>query len=58
MLRKLASSLVLLFAFQCLASAQTTRHFIFHYAFTVKDVPARQRSEYGFRLRTPANTNT
>lgn len=50
MLRKLASSLVLLFAFQCLASAQTTRHFTFHYAFTVKDVPDGQRVRIWFPL--------
>jgi transglutaminase-like putative cysteine protease len=48
MLRKLASSLVLVLAFHCLASAQAVRHFAFHYAFTVKDVPAGQRVRIWF----------
>lgn len=40
MLRRFASPLVFVLAFQCLAAAQTTRHFTFHYAFTVQDVPS------------------
>ena len=39
MLRRLASPLVFFLAFQGFAAAQTTRHFTFHYAFTVQDVP-------------------
>lgn len=41
MLRKLW--LPLLLATVSLASAQETRHFTFHYAFTVKNVPAEER---------------
>jgi transglutaminase-like putative cysteine protease len=48
MLRKLASPLVFLLVFQCLAAAQATRHFTFHYAFTVKDVPSGQRVKVWF----------
>jgi transglutaminase-like putative cysteine protease len=48
MLRKLACVFVFFLAFQCFASAQTTRHFTFHYAFTVKDVPAGQRVRVWF----------
>jgi transglutaminase-like putative cysteine protease len=48
MLRKLALPFVLVLAFQSLASAQTTRHFTFHYAFTVKDVAAGQRVRVWF----------
>ena len=48
MLRKLAFIFVFVLAFQFLASAQTTRHFTFHYAFTVKDVPAGQRVRVWF----------
>ncbi len=35
MLRK---ALILLFAFASFASAQETRHFTFHYGFTVKNI--------------------
>jgi len=42
MLRKLW--LPLLLATVSLASAQETRHFTFHYGFTVKDVPAGERA--------------
>lgn len=48
MLRRLASLLVLFIAFHCLASAQATRHFTFHYTFTVKDVPAGERVRIWF----------
>jgi len=48
MLRKLAFPLVFLLAFQCLAAAQATRHFTFHYAFTVKDVTSGQRIKVWF----------
>lgn len=48
MLRKLALSSALFLAFHCLASAQATRHFTFHYAFTVKDVPAGQHIRVWF----------
>jgi transglutaminase-like putative cysteine protease len=53
MLRKLSSSLILFFAFQHLAAAQATRHFTFHYAFTVKDVPAGQRIKVWFPVAQP-----
>src|SRR3984893_686586 len=48
MLRKLASSFSLVLALQCLASAQASRHFTFHYGFTVKDVPAGERVRIWF----------
>lgn len=48
MLRKLASAFVFIFSFHCLVAAQTTRHFTFHYAFTVKDVPSGQRVKIWF----------
>jgi len=48
MLRKSACVFVFFLAFQCFASAQTTRHFTFHYAFTVKDVPSGQRVRVWF----------
>ena len=48
MLRKLASPLVFFLAFQCVAAAQATRHFTFHYAFTVKDVPSGQHVKIWF----------
>lgn len=43
MLRKSASLLLFLAAFHCFAAAQATRHFTFHYAFTIKDAPAGQQ---------------
>ena len=46
MLRKLCLSLLLTTV--SLASAQTTRHFTFHYGFTVKDVPAGERVRVWF----------
>ncbi|HZR63606.1 MAG TPA: transglutaminase domain-containing protein [Terriglobales bacterium] len=48
MLRKCASSFVLLLTFHGLALAQATRHFTFHYGFTVKDVPAGERVRVWF----------
>src|ERR1700686_3585802 len=48
MLRKLASSFVLVLAFHCLASAQASRNFTFHYGFTVKEVPAGERVRIWF----------
>jgi hypothetical protein len=42
MLRKLWL-LLFLVAFAGLVSAQEARHFTFHYAFTVKNVPAGER---------------
>lgn len=48
MLRKLAFPFVFFLAFQCLAAAQATRRFTFHYAFTIKDVPSGQRVKVWF----------
>lgn len=48
MLRKSASWLIICFAFQPWAAAQATRHFTFHYAFTVKDVPAQAKVRIWF----------
>lgn len=48
MLRKLAFPLIFFVASQCLAAAQATRHFTFHYAFTIKDVPSGQRVKVWF----------
>ncbi len=46
MLRKLCLSLLLTTV--SLASAQNTRHFTFHYGFTVKNVPAGERVRVWF----------
>jgi len=43
MLRKPGLLLFLLLTFARIASAQDTRHFTFHYAFTVKDVPPGEK---------------
>jgi transglutaminase-like putative cysteine protease len=43
MLRKLGLPLLFLVAFARLVSAQETRHFTFHYGFTVKNIPAGER---------------
>src|SRR5271154_491570 len=43
MLRKPGLLLFLLLTFARIASAQDTRHFTFHYAFTVKNVPAGEK---------------
>jgi hypothetical protein len=44
MFRKVWASLpLLLLGFAAIASAQETRHFTFHYGFTVKDVPAGEK---------------
>jgi transglutaminase-like putative cysteine protease len=48
MLRKFAFSAFLLLTFDLLASGQATRHFNFHYAFTVKDVPAGEHVRIWF----------
>ena len=40
MLRKLASASVFCFLITSLTAAQSSRHFTFHYGFTVKNVPA------------------
>ncbi|HZQ19174.1 MAG TPA: transglutaminase-like domain-containing protein [Terriglobales bacterium] len=48
MLRKVASCFVVLLAFNCLAVAQATRHFTFHYGFTVKQIPAGERVRIWF----------
>jgi len=34
---------LLVLTFAAIASAQETRHFTFHYAFTVKDVPSGEK---------------
>ena len=46
MLRKFA--LAAIFCLSTLASAQSTRHFTFHYAFTIKDVPAGEHVRVWF----------
>ena len=48
MLRKQLWLLILFFAFDCIAAAQGNRHFTFHYAFTVKDVPSGLRIKVWF----------
>ena len=48
MLRKPVWLLILFFAFDCLATAQSTRQFTFHYDFTIKDVPSGQRIKVWF----------
>lgn len=48
MLRKSASWFIICFVFQPWAAAQATRHFTFHYAFTVKDVPAQAKVRIWF----------
>ncbi len=48
MLRKIAVSFLLLLVFHCIAFAQGTRHFTFHYGFTVKDVPAGEHLRIWF----------
>ncbi len=48
MLRGLAVSILLSIALTSLASGQATRHFTFHYEFTVKDVPAGERVRVWF----------
>jgi transglutaminase-like putative cysteine protease len=42
MLRTLKFVFPLILAFHCLATAQSTRHFTFHYSFTVQNVPAAE----------------
>lgn len=48
MLRKLVLGSVLCVCLQSLSFAQSTRHFTFHYAFIVKDVPAGERVRVWF----------
>src|SRR4051794_32172762 len=48
MLRKTALGFVLVTFFVSLSMAQATRHFTFHYAFTVKDVPASEKVRVWF----------
>ena len=46
--RKLFLHTLLFLALASFASGQSVRHFIFHYAFTVKDVPAGERTRIWF----------
>src|SRR5436190_13183683 len=46
--RKLFLHALLFLSIVSLASGQSVRHFIFHYAFTVKNVPAGQRTRIWF----------
>ena len=56
MLRKFALLFVFFLAFHCLVSAQATRHFTFHYAFTIQDVAAGQvKSANGWPGRASAS---
>ncbi len=48
MLRRLALYSFFLISFGSLASAQASRHFTFHYGFTVKEVPAGERLRIWF----------
>ncbi len=48
MLRKLALCFLLFVTFETAASAQASRHFTFHYGFTVKEVPAGERLRIWF----------
>lgn len=48
MLRKLVLCISLILAYASQASGQATRHFTFHYGFTVKDVPAGERVRVWF----------
>ena len=48
MLRKLALCVVFVSAFSSLAFPQTSRHFTFHYAFTVRDIPAGEHLRIWF----------
>jgi transglutaminase-like putative cysteine protease len=48
MLRKIALSFVLVTFFVSVSMAQAARHFTFHYAFTVKDVPAGEKVRVWF----------
>ena len=42
-MRRYSAVVLLLLAFSSLVSAQEVRHFIFHYAFTVKGIPAGEK---------------
>jgi hypothetical protein len=48
MLRKLASCFVLVLAFPLAVAAQSTRHFTFHYGFTVQAVPTGEHVRIWF----------
>ena len=48
MLRKLALCFLLFVTFETAVSAQASRHFTFHYGFTVKEVPAGERLRIWF----------
>jgi transglutaminase-like putative cysteine protease len=48
MLRKLALCFFLFVAFETPASAQASRHFTFHYGFSVKEVPSGERLRIWF----------
>jgi transglutaminase-like putative cysteine protease len=48
MLRKICVSLSLFLAFTSAASAQESRHFTFHYAFTVKNLPPGEKVRIWF----------
>jgi transglutaminase-like putative cysteine protease len=50
MLKKALFTLPLLLAFAALLSAQETRHFTFHYGFTLKDVPAGDKLRVWFPM--------
>ncbi len=50
MLRKAALLLLLASVLATFASAQATRHFVFHYAFTVKNVPAGESLRVWFPM--------
>jgi hypothetical protein len=52
MLRQLCVLSSLFFAITLAALAQDSRHFTFHYAFTVKNLPAGKSVRSGFPLRT------
>jgi len=48
MLRKTTLGLIFVAFFVTLSTAQATRHFTFHYAFTVKDIPAGEKVRVWF----------
>jgi transglutaminase-like putative cysteine protease len=50
MLPMFRKTLILLFAFVSLASAQETRHFTFHYGFTVKNISAEDKVRIWFPM--------
>src|SRR5215469_11686989 len=48
MLRKLAFGFIFCFSIAAVAPAQATRHFTFHYGFTVKNLPTGQQVRVWF----------